>query len=70
MATTIEYDFKEIKEDIKNLEIGQTRLETELKAVKSDVSGLKTSQNAQIWVLIITVLGAFVKFSFFPSSHS
>jgi hypothetical protein len=32
-----------------------------------DVTDLKGSQRSQIWVLIVTVVGAIIKFGFFPN---
>ena len=70
----VNQELKEIRQDITDLKVGQTELKgeitnvkTEIVFIKSDVSSLKTNQNAQIWVLIITVLGTFIKFSFFPN---
>ncbi|MFM7572419.1 MAG: hypothetical protein ACKO4S_04670 [Snowella sp.] len=46
-------------------------LKNELAFIKEDVKDLKSSQRAQIWALIITVIGAtiaaVVKFGFFPN---
>jgi predicted nucleic acid-binding Zn-ribbon protein len=46
-------------------------LKNELAFIKEDVKDLKGSQRAQIWALIITVIGAtitaVVKFGFFPN---
>ena len=83
MTTTIEYDLKEylakefgeiksalkeIREDIAEIKLDMATVKTEITFIKSDVSSLKSSQNAQIWVLIVTVLGAVVKFGFFPNT--
>jgi chromosome segregation ATPase len=46
-------------------------LKNELAFIREDVKDLKNSQRAQIWALIITVIGAtitaVVKFGFFPN---
>ena len=46
-------------------------LKNELAFIKEDVKDLKSSQRAQIWALIITVIGAtitaVVKFGFLPN---
>ncbi|MEB3123297.1 MAG: hypothetical protein VKL41_18995 [Snowella sp.] len=46
-------------------------LKNELAFIKEDVKDLKSSQRAQIWALIITVIGAtvtaIIKFGFFPN---
>ena len=63
----IKGELKDINGKINNLTVGQAKLETEITFIKSDVSSLKTNQNAQIWVLIVTLFGAVVKFGFFPN---
>jgi hypothetical protein len=46
-------------------------VKTELNFIREDVKDLKGSQRAQIWALIITVIGAtvtaIIKFGFFPN---
>jgi ribosomal protein S3AE len=83
MATTIETDLKEIlgefKQEFSKLNQRLDRIEGDLTSLKvdmatvktEDVKDLKSSQRAQIWALIITVIGAtitaVVKFGFFPN---
>jgi prefoldin subunit 5 len=43
------------------------RIESEIAQLKVDVTDLKGSQRSQIWVLIVTVVGAIIKFGFFPN---
>jgi prefoldin subunit 5 len=43
------------------------RIEAEISQLKVDVTDLKGSQRSQIWVLIVTVVGAIIKFGFFPN---
>jgi hypothetical protein len=43
------------------------RIEAEIAQLKVDVTDLKGSQRSQIWVLIVTVVGAIIKFGFFPN---
>ena len=43
------------------------RIEAEIVQLKVDVTDLKGSQRSQIWVLIVTVVGAIIKFGFFPN---
>ena len=58
---TIKVEFKGEFSTVKN----------ELAFIREDVKELKSSQRAQIWALIITVIGAtitaVVKFGFFPN---
>ena len=72
-------ELKDIKGDIQEVKEGQIRLEGEISTIKVEISNvqknisrLETSQNAQLWTLIITVIGAIittvVKFSFFPNT--
>jgi hypothetical protein len=35
--------------------------------VKEDVKDLKSNQRTQIWVLIVAVVSAIIKFGFFPN---
>ena len=43
------------------------RIEAEITQLKVDVTEIKGSQRSQIWVLIVTVVGAIIKFGFFPN---
>ncbi len=43
------------------------RIEAEISQLKGDVTDLKGSQRSQIWVLIVTVVGAIIKFGFCPN---
>ena len=67
-----------IDTDLTSLKVSQAEIKGELSTVKNeiafireDVKELKGSQRAQIWALIITVIGAtitaVVKFGFFPN---
>ena len=56
------------------LKVFQIRMEGKISTVKNkltfireDVKDLKRSQRSQIWVLIVAVVGAIVKFGFFPN---
>ena len=42
-------------------------LKVECALVKADVKDLKSSQRTQIWVLIVAVVPAIIKFGFFPN---
>jgi len=55
------------------LKVSQAWMEGEISTVKNeltfireDVKDLKDSQRSQIWVLIVAVVGAIVKFGFLP----
>jgi predicted nuclease with TOPRIM domain len=50
----------EIKGDLNTLKV-------EVSLIKEDVKYLKGSQRSQIWVLIVAVVGAIIKFGFFPN---
>jgi predicted nuclease with TOPRIM domain len=63
----IDQELKDINEKINNLTVEQAKVETAITFIKSDVSSLKTNQLAQIWVLIVAVVTAIVKFGFFPN---
>jgi len=39
----------------------------EVSLIKEDVKDLKGSQQSQIWVLIVAIVGAIIKFGFFPN---
>jgi hypothetical protein len=41
-------------------------VKNELTFIREDVKDLKDSQRSQIWVLIVAVVGAIVKFGFLP----
>ena len=56
------------------LKVFQIRMEGKISTVKNKltfireyVKDLKGSQRSQIWVLIVAVVGAIVKFGFFPN---
>lgn len=42
-------------------------IKTELTLTREDVKDLKNSQRTQIWVLIVAVVSAIIKFGFFPN---
>lgn len=72
----VDTSFKELKDEIKSLEIGQielkgeiTNIKTTLTQVQKDVADLKGTQNKQAWVLIGVVAGAILKFTFAPNWH-
>ena len=78
MATTIETDLKEvlakidgrlehIKSGQADIKVSLARLDEKLDSVDKRVNGLESNQNRQIWVLIVAVIGAIVKFGFFPN---
>jgi hypothetical protein len=78
MATTIETDLKEvlgeiksqlneIQRDVTTLKVDMATVKTDLSTVKEDVKDLKGSQRSQIWVLIVAIVGAIIKFGFFPN---
>jgi hypothetical protein len=50
----------EIKADLSPLKV-------ELNLSKEDVKDLRGSQRSQIWVLIVAIVGAIIKFGFFPN---
>jgi septation ring formation regulator EzrA len=60
-----------IEGDLTFLKVDMATVKTELNFIRKDVKELKSSQRAQIWALIITVIGAtitaVVKFGFFPN---
>ncbi len=58
--TDIKVSQAEIRGDIANLK-------TELTLTRDDVKDLKNSQRTQIWVLIVAVVSAIIKFGFFPN---
>ena len=75
---TIETDLNKILEKIDNRldRIEQKlealpKMEVELSQLKDDVKDIKNRANAQIWTLIVAVVGALiaaiVRFSFFPN---
>jgi chaperonin cofactor prefoldin len=43
------------------------RIEEKLDGLEKRVDKLETSQNRQIWVLIVAVIGAIIKFGFFSN---
>jgi predicted nuclease with TOPRIM domain len=70
----IEAEVSQLKEDVRNLKGIETKLEvlpkieTEVSQIKEDVKDLKETATAQIWALIVTVIGAtvaaMIKFGF------
>ena len=60
-----------IEGDLTSLKVDMATVKTELNFIREDVKELQGSQRAQIWALIITVIGAtitaVVKFGFFPN---
>lgn len=78
MATTIETDLKEvlgeiksqlneIQRDVTTLKVDMATVKAYLSTVKEDIKELKGSQRSQIWVLIVAIVGAIIKFGFFPN---
>jgi len=70
----IQKELKEIRGDLNYLKVSQAEirgdlaaLKVEMSLIKEDVKDLKGSQRSQIWVLIVTVVGAIIKFGFFPN---
>jgi cob(I)alamin adenosyltransferase len=61
-------EFKaEISKDMTVLKVDMATVKADLTTVKEDVKDLRGSQRSQIWVLIVTVVGAIIKFGFFPN---
>ena len=61
-------EFKaEIAKDMTVLKVDMATVKADLTTVKEDVKDLRGSQRSQIWVLIVTVVGAIIKFGFFPN---
>ncbi len=66
----IETEISQLKEDVRNLQEDVKgiepkleilpKIETEVSQLKEDVKDLKRRANAQIWALIITVIGATI----------
>jgi peptidoglycan hydrolase CwlO-like protein len=78
MATTIETDLKEvlgeiksqlneIQRDVTTLKVDMATVKADITTVKDDIKDLNGSQRSQIWVLIVAVVGAIIKFGFFPN---
>lgn len=82
MSVTIETDLKEIlgeiktqlndlQRDVTSLKVDMATVKTELATLKEDVKDIKGRANAQIWALILAVIGAiittFVRFGVFPN---
>ncbi|MEB3311704.1 MAG: hypothetical protein VKJ02_15880 [Snowella sp.] len=70
----IQKELKEIRGDLNDLKVSQAEtrgdlaaLKVEVSLIKDDVKDLKGSQRFQIWVLIVAVIGAIIKFGFFPN---
>ena len=49
-----------IEGDLTSLKVDMATVKTELNFIREDVKDLKGSQRAQIWALIITVIGATI----------
>ena len=61
-------DFKtDISKDMTVLKVDMATVKTELTTIREDLKDLKGSQRSQIWVLIVAVVGAIIKFGFFPN---
>jgi len=61
-------EFKaEIAKDMTVLKVDMATVKADLTTVKEDVKDLRGSQRSQIWVLIVVVIGAIIKFGFFPN---
>jgi predicted nucleic acid-binding Zn-ribbon protein len=63
-----------IESDLTSLKVSQAEMKGEISTVKNeltfireDIKDLRGSQRSQIWVLIVTVVGAIIKFGFFPN---
>lgn len=82
MPTMLETDLKEVLEkidrrlnaiesDLTTIKVDLATVKVEAGTIKEDVKELKGSQRAQIWALIITLIGAttvaVIKFGFFPN---
>jgi hypothetical protein len=50
------------------LKVDMATIKTELTTIREDLKDLKGSQRSQIWVLIVAIVGAIIKFGFFPNS--
>ncbi|WP_194017185.1 MULTISPECIES: hypothetical protein [Synechocystis] len=57
---TIETDLKEILANLTELRASQARILVKLDSLDSRVSQLEDSKNKQIWVLILTIMGATI----------
>jgi len=82
MPTMLETDLKEVLEkidrrlnaiesDLTTIKVDLATVKVEVGTIKEDVKELNGSQRAQIWALIITMIGAttaaVIKFGFFPN---
>jgi hypothetical protein len=56
-----------IESDVTTIKIDIATLKADITTVKEDVKDLRGSQRSQIWVLIVAVVGAIIKFGFFPN---
>lgn len=70
----IDKRLESLESDMTTLKVSQARIEGELSTVKNeltfireDIKDLRGNQRSQIWVLIIAVVGAIIKFGFFPN---
>jgi predicted nuclease with TOPRIM domain len=67
-------EVSDLKKEVNNIQISQAKLEEKFESQKTIVTGLKSSQDKQIWALIILAFTAVVslviglgKFIFFPN---
>jgi len=70
----IQKELREIRGDLNDLKVFQaeikgdlTALKVEVSLIKEDVKDLRGNQRSQIWVLIVAIVGAIIKFGFFPN---
>ena len=63
----IKSQLNEIQRDVTTLNVDMATVKAELRTFKEDIKELKGSQRSQIWVLIVAVVGAIIKFGFFPN---
>ena len=63
----LKQDIKEIKQDIGELKTGMVKVSEKLDGIDKRVSKLEGTQTTQLWALIILLVGAFLKFGFFPN---
>ncbi|WP_347338264.1 hypothetical protein [Synechocystis sp. FACHB-383] len=71
MLGEIKTQLNDLQKDVTSLKINMATVKTELSAVGDDVRDLKGLANAQIWTLILAVIGAvitpLVRFGIFPN---
>jgi uncharacterized coiled-coil DUF342 family protein len=63
----IKQDIKEIKQDIGEIKTDIAKLSEKLDGIDKRVSKLEGTQTTQLWALIVLLVGAFLKFGFFPN---